>query len=181
MQTLNNQQSNRQHGFTLMELMVVVSLVLIILGVGMTNYITQIKRSRDVKRKSDLQQIRAALEMYRADEGRYVDTGNSWIKIMEDGGDFLSTQLESGGYMNDVPVDPIDSGTSFTPYHGTNYHRYNYRSVTFLGGSIYFLTAIMENADSKDESPCTSLDGIGWVPIGVGDETSDYCYGVQNP
>jgi len=167
-------------GFTLMELMVVVSLVLLIISVGLTNYITQVKRSHDARRKSDLEQIRAALEMYRADNGEYISGG--WFKI--DGLDALSSALESGGYINDVPVDPLDNGTEVNPCDNERGYRYNYVGIDDAGGNpkSYVLTAIMEKDESSDASPCDSLsnwDAASWCSGSFA--TVDYCYGVQNP
>lgn len=58
-------------GFTLMELIIVVSIIGLVVTLGFTNYITSIKRSRDGRRKADLEQVRSALEMCRADTGSY--------------------------------------------------------------------------------------------------------------
>ena len=129
MQRLSNQQGSRQHGFTLMELMVVVSLALILLGVGMTNYITQIKRSRDVSRKSDLQQIRAALEMYRADNGVYPLSGQGWHGSAHSNWADFEAELEPD-YMSEVPEDPLNTATNYPgPCNSSHLYRYNYGTM----------------------------------------------------
>jgi len=58
-------------GFTLVELIVVITIIGILAGLGFTNYATSQARARDGKRKVDLEQVRSALEMYRTDSGSY--------------------------------------------------------------------------------------------------------------
>ena len=56
------------NGFTLTEVLVVIAIiaVLVVIAVGSLNPITQMRKSRDSRRKSDLSQYRAALEAYAA-------------------------------------------------------------------------------------------------------------------
>ena len=99
-------------GFTLIELLVVVTIIALLTAIGMVTYASAQRRSRDGKRKADLETIRSALEMYRVDnvDGEYPDTNYSG----------LSTALS--GYINVMPLDPktynyeYDSGAPFTTY-----------------------------------------------------------------
>lgn len=58
-------------GFTLIELLVAMTIVAVLMGLALISYQGARKIARDGKRKTDLEQIRGALEMYRADEGEY--------------------------------------------------------------------------------------------------------------
>ena len=51
-------------GFTLIELLVVISIIVILITIGMTSLATAQKKGRDAKRKSDLREIKNALEQY---------------------------------------------------------------------------------------------------------------------
>ncbi len=62
-------------GFTLIELLIVIAIIAILLAVGTTSYLTASKQSRDSRRKTDLEQIRQALEMYRSENGTYPAQG----------------------------------------------------------------------------------------------------------
>lgn len=84
-------------GFTLIEILVVFSLIGIIIGLSVTAYTNTRKTARDGKRKADLEQIRSALEIYRTDVGFYPTTLNF-------GAPFF---YEDDVYMSIVPNDPL--------------------------------------------------------------------------
>lgn len=57
--------------FTLIEILVVATIIALLASGGAVVY-TQLNRaSRDAKRKADLEQIRLALELFRDEMGRY--------------------------------------------------------------------------------------------------------------
>lgn len=88
-----------------MEILVVTSIIALISAIGLANYSTVSKKSRDGKRKADLEQIRAALELYRTDEGEYPGTLDT-IRCDQ--------ALEGPGgnvYMDPIPCDPKNDAT----------------------------------------------------------------------
>jgi prepilin-type N-terminal cleavage/methylation domain-containing protein len=64
-------------GFTLIELLVVIAIVGVLIAVGTSSYLTASKQSRDTRRKTDLEQIRQALETYRSETGAYPGATSS--------------------------------------------------------------------------------------------------------
>src|SRR5258708_5338281 len=58
-------------GFTLIELMITVVILVIISSVGYVTYSNSIKVSRDARRKQDLKQIQTSLEVYFQANGHY--------------------------------------------------------------------------------------------------------------
>lgn len=66
---------NTQKGFTLIELLVVIAIVVILSTLALTSYRTANVRARDARRSADMEQVRAALEMYRTDVGQYPNGG----------------------------------------------------------------------------------------------------------
>jgi general secretion pathway protein G len=86
-----------------LEILVSATIIAILTAIGIVSYSSVNKRSRDVKRKSDLEQVRSALEMYRADNGQYPNIGSGFQLVSG-----LSTALVSGGYMPAIPSDPSD-------------------------------------------------------------------------
>lgn len=63
-----------RRGFTLVELLVAISIIGVILSISFFGIQNARKSSRDAKRKSDLESVRSALEMYKADTGKYPST-----------------------------------------------------------------------------------------------------------
>lgn len=57
-----------RRGFTLIELLLVMSIIGILSTLGFTNYLTSLKKAKDAERKSDLNQIQKALELYKLDQ-----------------------------------------------------------------------------------------------------------------
>lgn len=69
---MNSQPRTKKHlGFTLIEVLVVATIIGILTSIGFVSYQSTQKSSRDGKRKADLEQVRGALEIYRSDNNAY--------------------------------------------------------------------------------------------------------------
>lgn len=100
--------------FTLIEILVVTTIIGILIATGATAYSMMSKTSRDARRKADLEQIRSALEMYRSNDV------NSSYPLTNPG----LTALSSGSpkYLETAITDPktsaaykyVGSGTDYT-------------------------------------------------------------------
>lgn len=138
-----------KQGFSLMELLISISIVAILVAIGVASYATVNKQSRDTKRKGDVEQIRAALEMYRADNGYYPAAGaGAWViaSSATDATAGLTPYLVSS-YISVVPRDP-KSAQSYM-YQATN-----------LSGSSYYgycISTLLEAEDPSDT--CTPYTG----------------------
>ncbi|HWC97106.1 MAG TPA: type II secretion system protein [Candidatus Sulfopaludibacter sp.] len=82
----------RQRGFTLVELMVVVTIIVILLTMAIPMYTKQTTRSREAVLKSNLFSMRMAIQQYIYDH-----------QAAPHGLD----DLVSAGYLKEIPVDPI--------------------------------------------------------------------------
>ena len=58
-------------GFTLIEILVSISVIALVSTIGVTGYQSVSRGGRDALRKSDLEQIRSALEIYKSEYGQY--------------------------------------------------------------------------------------------------------------
>lgn len=81
-------------GFTLLELLVVISIIGILVAMGAVAFTTAQKRGRDSKRRGDIQAIQKAYEQYFADNGLYATTCST-----------MATGYMPGG----TPTDPQGS------------------------------------------------------------------------
>jgi general secretion pathway protein G len=79
-------------GWTLIELMVVMTLIVVLAGIGLATYTNSVKRSREAALKEDLFQLRSALDQYYADKNRYPPSLDA---------------LVSEKYVRALPVDPF--------------------------------------------------------------------------
>lgn len=90
-------------GFTLIELLIVIAIVGILLAVGTASYMTALKQSRDTRRKTDLEQLRQAIETYRGENGLYPATAAN-----------LAIDLEPA-YISKMLYDTDDRSYSYYP------------------------------------------------------------------
>ncbi|HJV22483.1 MAG TPA: type II secretion system protein [Holophagaceae bacterium] len=84
--------SRRQGGFTLMELLVVMSILSILATVGLAGYRYKTRVAREAVLKENLFQMHNALEQHRVDRGRYPAS--------------LSA-LRDLQYLREIPIDPM--------------------------------------------------------------------------
>jgi general secretion pathway protein G len=91
-------KKSRARGFTLIELMIVISIVLILLSISVPMYNQSILRAREAVLRQDLYTMRQAIDQYTLDKLRAP-------QALED--------LVSSGYLREVPLDP------FTNRHDT--------------------------------------------------------------
>ncbi|MCX7956064.1 MAG: type II secretion system GspH family protein [Patescibacteria group bacterium] len=81
--------------FTLIEILVVVTVIALLASVVTVSYVQLNKEGRNNKRKADVEQIRTALEMYKSNNDQYPDS--------------LSSLVSPVVYMSSIPSDPKSS------------------------------------------------------------------------
>ena len=103
--------TKNKHGFTIVELLVVIVVIGILVGITIVSYGAIQQRARDSERGSDITQMKIALEKYRAETGAYpklcADNAGCAIGLM-------SPILDS--YLTVVPHDPKYAADSASDY-----------------------------------------------------------------
>ena len=95
--TPNAAKVHNARGFTLLELMIVVSIIGILTAIAQPNLSLAITRARESVLKEDLFQMRDAIDQYYADNGKYPATLQ----------DLINTQEATKSYLRGIPKDPF--------------------------------------------------------------------------
>jgi general secretion pathway protein G len=89
-------------GFTLIELMVVITIILILIGMAAQNYSKSVQRAREATMKQDLWVMRQAIDNYTLDK-------QAAPQSLED--------LVQAGYLRKVPTDPMTGAADWVPQY----------------------------------------------------------------
>ena len=153
-------------GFTLIELMVAVSIMAILATLGLMMFTKVQSTARDARRKQDLNSLKSALELYYTRNSIYPpgagtttyhsNTGSEWTT----GGFYSEMVASTPNYINVLPNDPLCK----TPASSCDYYY-----VYYSDGYTYKITARLEN----------SLDSVSLCTFSGG-SFSPFCYEVTN-
>lgn len=125
-------------GFTLVELLVVISIIGILSSLGLFTFTSSQMRARDAARKSDMKNIETALRIYFNDKGAYPASDATFhMRACDPGGNSVCQwgsiwQVAPTVYMQTLPKDPQSPNV-------------NYR-YTFVDADNYILQACLENS-----------------------------------
>src|SRR5262245_22938507 len=90
-------------GFTLLELMIVISIVIILASIALPQYQRTIMHTRETVLRDNLFKMRTLIDQFAADKGRLPQSLD---------------EIVSEGYMREVPVDPITGQKDWAPTMG---------------------------------------------------------------
>ena len=83
---------SRQKGFSLLELMIAMFIMIILLSVAVPTYQRSVQHARETVLKENLWQMRRAIDQYAADKGKMAKSVDDLVKE---------------NYLREKPVDPI--------------------------------------------------------------------------
>lgn len=81
-----------ESGWTLIELLIVMALIVVLSSVAMVGYQNSVQRAREATLKDDLFKLREAIDQYYADKQK-------WPSSLQD--------LVTDGYVRRIPEDPL--------------------------------------------------------------------------
>lgn len=139
----------KKNGFTLVELLVVMTIIAILVGISLVSFDGIRKSARDSKRKADLESIRSALEVYRTDCRSYPIDGSFTF------GGSLVCSVNGVTYMDVIPTESL-IGT----------YKYAYKQVS---ANKYYLCAHLEGSSAGHDTSC----GVG-VYCGTANAACNY-------
>jgi general secretion pathway protein G len=82
----------RQAGFSLLELLIAMFILIILLSVALPTYQRSVQHARETVLKENLWQMRRAIDQYASDKGKLPQS-------LDD--------LVSANYLREIPIDPI--------------------------------------------------------------------------
>src|SRR5882672_5471048 len=103
MKIINKSRTGRSswaNGFTLIELMIVISIIFILIGMAVGRYDRAVQRSREAALHTDLQTMRQAIDNYTLDK-------QAAPQSLDD--------LKDKGYLREVPTDPMTRAKDWVP------------------------------------------------------------------
>src|ERR1700757_1612138 len=89
----------RDRGFTLIEMMIVISLILILISIAVPAYNRAILRAKEATLRQDLFTLRDVIQQYTLDKQKAPQT-------LDD--------IKQAGYIRDIPVDPFTGEANWT-------------------------------------------------------------------
>lgn len=152
----------KSRGFTLVELLVSISIIAILSAIGMVVYSRVIREGRDSRRQSDLRAIQSALEQYFADQFYYPIYSSGSSCSPPNGTLRFNCSLKdpttgNKTYINTVPRDPTGSssnpGYSYVPTTSSGSACDNSSIATYC--TKYCLYARLSNSNP----------GVGTCPV----------------
>ena len=92
-------RSRRSRGFTLIELMIVVSILLILISIAVPQYRSSVKRARESVLRQDLFTMRSVISQYTLDKQKMPQSADDLVQA---------------GYLKQIPTDPITTQSNWT-------------------------------------------------------------------
>ena len=98
----SNQQpaTSNQSGFTLIELIIVMSVIAILTLIAIPSYVRNVQRAKEAVLKEDLRVLRTAIDSYTVDKQQAPQSLNDLVQA---------------GYIREIPNDPITNQNDWVP------------------------------------------------------------------
>lgn len=162
-QFLISKKNKRQKGFTLIELLVVITIMGVLTVITVSSFRgTQVK-SRDARRKNDLESINKAVNMYYNDNNLFPDA--NFNTLLGSGGEFKTSV---GGnniiYMKELPKEKSSSVESYV--YEVSSTRKSFKVFT--------------NLENTDDSSCIKNNGQNMTSLDTYSIDGGCIYGVSS-
>lgn len=109
----------KKHGFTMIELVLVIMIIAILTAIIVPRYLTQIPQAEIATTKANIENIRGAIAMHRSEQGSYPATLSA----------LTSTPSATSPYLRQIPYECVSNPDVNTVTTGT--------TVSGVGGWLY--------------------------------------------
>ena len=93
----------KQGGFSLLELMIAMFILIILLSIALPTYNRSVQHARETVLKENLWQMRRAIDQYNTDKGRLPESIESLVEAQ---------------YLREMPIDPITEKAEWDEIRG---------------------------------------------------------------
>jgi general secretion pathway protein G len=100
---IRNPKSKIEAGFSLLELMIAMFIMIILISVALPTYQRSVQHARETVLRENLWQMRRSIDQYAADKGKLPQSLDDLI---------------SGKYLREKPIDPITDKTEWKEIQG---------------------------------------------------------------
>src|SRR5438067_10267606 len=127
---MNAQQRHLRTGFSLIEIMIVITIMALVIGVAVPALIGRLNKAKITTARTTLHTLEQAISMYYTDTGRYPATLRDLVKKPKE--ESIAKKWQEGGYLKktELPDDPWDNKYQYklTPQAQHPYELYSYGS-----------------------------------------------------
>lgn len=131
----------RQHGFTLIEIMVVVVILSVLIGLVAPNILGRVDEARVTAAKTDIETLGQSLELYKLDNHHYPSTDQGLEALVKKPtGSPEPRNWNSSGYLKKrtIPLDPWGNEYVYLSVaNGSRYELYSLGADGREGGEGY--------------------------------------------
>jgi len=156
-QSTQKPEKKWQKGITMIELLIVVTIILILMVALYRTIGRDTNKARDADRKADLKEIKVAFESYYNDNNCYPDAG-----VLENCG-----SAELSPYLRTIPCDKIGQAYLYLPVANAD--------GPTCGGYRVLTQLVILNDPMIEQVGCPG--GCGGIPAGI-DHPETYNYGI---
>ncbi|HXG83840.1 MAG TPA: type II secretion system protein [Pyrinomonadaceae bacterium] len=100
---IGNRKSETDKGFTLLELMITMFILIILLSVALPAYQSSVQQARENVLRQNLWQVRRQIDQYATDKGKLPQSLDDLVKA---------------NYLRELPVDPITEKSEWNEIQG---------------------------------------------------------------
>jgi general secretion pathway protein G len=157
----------KQKGFSLIELLVAISIIAMLTSITMASLSSARWKSRDAKRLADIKNIELAVNQYYVDKGYFPKRNRAYSGIDQSGScgtgnqAWCDLQTDLSSYLNTLPIDPLIPDASSPQFQN---YRYFYDSDS---GDKYQTFGLMTDLEQTDYIPEPLAENDNGAYIGL--------------
>jgi type IV pilus assembly protein PilA len=154
---------NKEEGFTLIELMVVVLIIAVLVAIAIPSFLGFRNRAEDRSAQADLRNSLLAEKAYWTDNGEYVDDAGSELATYEPS--LLTNQTDAATDGVYVEMGTTDNEVCLSQESGSGNNFMIYDNATAAGGTFFGSAAAGTTITCPAAAPPAAQVGVTWSAV----------------